>query len=579
MFAEHELKKPDFESSDLETILDYYVFHRELIDFNQKQHESREPSFLAQKFLAEHWQHIRKTPIVYPKTPLAPSTQFCLNLAEQLFQMYPKDEKDADTNSYSFLMPTVRNTEEFKKRKLGEIILTDDAEYGLVVEECIYGFDRNKIYYFNKKKDKSTELSRLEMNRLKHHSPEAEAYFDAVKLCSSNASIGKALKMLVNGLMWSIQCDSLDGTRDNLSQQLKAASIDTFKNFLDELEIADPVTHKELMKKEGNWGSLASIWDRLLKLPDSANEIYLRAGCVRALLNIKKSARNQKFFEKENPKLFVHVSVQAHAKHEAYLAAAEADTLKTAVPGYQKLKRQQFLLGLLNHDERKEIFARSRMDKELAVIWKSLSAAEKNQLAEVLDHERLLMILKQQRNPQMELQQAIESLGAEIKLNGGFAAHPEAVCVLKHIYHSEKEAEPVHFPLLAELAHRTAVGIRNPKNEANVERYPIVATKLSEWTFSQKVSASAKGFFGVMILGSFIISCVLTAGVPLIIPALIGVFGLGVTCHEAPHWKRSTHHHTSVAAMSFLNKKMHSASNNIQPVLPKNHLSYSVSRY
>jgi len=529
MIGNQPLIPPDNNASP-EAVLDYYVFRRELIDFNQRHGETPDPK----QFLAEHWQKIRKTPIVYTNTPAAPSTQFCLNLAEELCRIYPKDEKGADTNPYMFLMPGILNANELKDRTLSEIILTDDTRYGLVIDDCIFKINNGKPHYFNKRKNKNIALTKSEIHRIKYHSAEAEAYYDAVKVCSSGVSIGKALKALIHGLEWSIQYDC---------REPAIAAINTFQSFLEKL---DPITYQKLMKKKGNWGSLAEIWDYLSKLPDPANEYYLRV-CRRALVNLKKSYRNINFLEKTHPWLIFHASVQAFDIHDAYRAAVKAGTLKIA--DYQKLKRQLFLINLLPNDELKEIFTPPAMDRELAPLWENLTAAQKNQLAEVLDGERLLVMLQKQKDPKIELDDAITSLKKEIESN------PHAEEVFKQICKSRDNAKPKDFPLLAELAHRTAVGVRNPKNESNLDRYPVVAAKLSERTWGQKVAAAAKVFFGMTLLGCAITSCILMpVSVALIIPALMGVCGLFVLGRETYHWKRPPHYRTTVAAMSFLNK-------------------------
>lgn len=165
---------------------------------------------------------------------------------------------------------------------------------------------------------------------------------------------------------------------------------------------------------------------------------------------------------------------------------------------------------------------------------------------------------------QDELKQAIRSLQDEIKLAGGDEANPLAANVLKQIC-CERVKEPNNLILLTELAHRTAVGIRDPLNSENLDRYGEVAKQISERPLSsgQTLGMAATNFSGLLLLGGMAaLICLGTGGVGGLVAGLCavgaavsGVFGVGFISCGIYTWKRPARYHTSAAAMSFLRNK------------------------
>lgn len=537
------LEQPDFENDSLEIILDYCVFRRELIAFEQAHpDQTSDPVYLAEEFLYVYWEKIRKTPVTYLATPHFLSTRFCLRLAEKLHEIHPVDEKKVETTRYSYLMPSVRNANALKVPSLNEIILTDD-EYAVDIGECLFSSSQQKFLCYLTKENEYKSLTESEIERIKNHSAEASAYYCAVQNYISDCSIEVALEDLIEGLLWGINLD------DN-NHDVKRLVINRFSLFLKNLKEKEPDKYQALLSKYGNWGTLNDVWHNVLKLS-------MIPQCIRALRSIQKSARNESLFEEKNHKLTSFAEVQLDSAKKNYRDCLMTGTLKT-FSHTKKLEREIYLLENLHDNKLKKIFNKPERDKDLLRLWQYIKPKQKNQIAEVLGNDRLYNILQKQQNPELELKVSINCLAEKIHTAGGDAQHTEAAQVLKEIRHSQKKAQSKDFPLLTELAHRTAIGIRVPTNKDNNNRYAIVAKKISEKPWGQLLSASAQIFLGTTLMIGFITSCFLTGGATAI-PVLCGLTGLllmGRGSYQAHDWRRPKHHQITVSAMSFLKKNV-----------------------
>ncbi len=150
----------------------------------------------------------------------------------------------------------------------------------------------------------------------------------------------------------------------------------------------------------------------------------------------------------------------------------------------------------LTPENLKELFKEKMTDAQLVMIWPYFNAAQKNLLAEVLDQEGLLQVLKKQGNPQLELDHALEVL-EEAKAEAGDAAENEKLhrIASNAIHHFRMHREKYRLtdkdlPLLTEFVHRVAFAIKNPKNANNLDRL----FKLGKQIIQQSLS------FGVALL-------------------------------------------------------------------------------
>ncbi len=237
----------------------------------------------------------------------------------------------------------------------------------------------------------------------------------------------------------------------------------------------------------------------------------------------------------------------------------------------ENLKVDPAQITALSNDQLQQVFRDANNDIYLAKSWCYLTALQQNLLADVLDEERLFNVLEQQENPRDELNNAIEALNNTITESKGDTT--SASLVLKQICdYSAPKATKENILYVTELAHRTAVGVRNPENEGNLRRYPVVAKKISERSCGRKIAVAALCFFCVVLFAAAISTACITGGVSVGLAALVGIkalevvatgvavtstLGLGsvVSAGVATYaWKRPPNYHTTQASRLFYNK-------------------------
>jgi hypothetical protein len=215
-------------------------------------------------------------------------------------------------------------------------------------------------------------------------------------------------------------------------------------------------------------------------------------------------------------------------------------------------------------------------DSELAVRWHTLTFQEKYSHAEKLDGQRLLYILHQQSEDfncrLVELQHARRALSDAITSKGGPAINRNAQEVLTQLQTIE-QPNSKNAPIFAELAYRTAVGVRDPLNLGNMARYPEVVKSVSKHTSGDKLATAGMSFSSVLLFGAMgALIAVATGGVGLALGLCIagaviaGLAGSGYGIAAFHYWNQTSP--VSIAANNFLNRGRLQESK-IQPKSPK----------
>lgn len=309
-----------------------------------------------------------------------------------------------------------------------------------------------------------------------------------------------------------------------------AEAILQFGLFLKELKHADEQKYVAFMSlSRGGVGytrRISKLWDQLAN--PCVNDYAL---IIHELRYIKKSSLNRKYFAVEEKNISLGLVVLEEKFPDAF------DRLKS----------------LAHH---------SFVDPLIRESWQALTPQQKNELAGVLDKERYFVILKLQKDPREELRAAMDYLEYVMWNAGGREAHPQAAEVLKRVIADIPAIKSANLPLFAELIHRTAVGIRDPLNEKNLDRYLDVVAKISKRTWGQKIAMGAMAFSAVVLFGAaaalahFATGGVSTvAGLFVTGAVLSGVGGTAFSVATLYTWKRPPHYPVKVAAMSFLKEK------------------------
>lgn len=317
---------------------------------------------------------------------------------------------------------------------------------------------------------------------------------------------------------------------------ISAKAILQFGLFLDELKRADQDEYNKFMSRSlGDTTSrftLLNVWNQLSN-PTEDDYVFLQ----RALESIQNL--NEQYFKKDQTIFSVPF---------------------ISIPDLNPLTRD----GL---DHLKELAQLSYADPLLTVLWSKLKPEDKAELAEVLDGERLLIILQQQKNDEFrEAKAALENIIDRLTIKESEANHGRDEIYLdpatKVLDALKAVAEPSskNQPIYAELAYRTAVGLNNPLNSRNLTRYPEAVksiSKIEKHSTGEKLITAAMIFSSVLLFGAMAaLIMVATGGVGAIVglciagAILAGSGGIGFSVGTYKFWKKPSP--VKVAAMSFL---------------------------
>lgn len=528
--SEVKLNKP-------EAILDYHFRQDlkrfvELYDF--KSMPAQKIQALVQNFLAERWDKIKNKPTAYPNTPKLPSTEFCLQLANKLSELQPTDEKGSATNYFTFLMPTVRAESIKNSISLSEIFITDDGHV-VVIDDCLrVSKEQKRFCYIDPVTKNHVNLTGADIKHIKNHSAKTAAYYFAVEAYIDDCCIDSELEALIYGLLMHDE-----------------DVIDNFALFLDELKkITEGSDYCELMKK-GSRLRMSEIWDLLKHNPLS------HGVCAESLRYVRNYQKYEDFILKKYPHLSEWAIRRVEEARSSYREALKRDALHV---GFNK-----FILSMISFkdDELKDIFVHKETDEILINFWKYLTFTQKNQLVGILNVERLTKILKAQPNYHEELQSAIRALQNQIFIAGGEEKNSLAKNVLAGVRKDRnKVSSDDNLISLTIIAHRTAVGVREPFNTMNLKSYAETVGALSKKSKQEsRTTAASKSFLSLLFYGvmaSLIV--VATGGTALVGLTIAGAVVAGLAGTRFGYgavsgWRRPPFHRTTVAALSFLRNR------------------------
>ncbi len=557
MFRKNPRTLADFFSADYVDLADYKLDNAQvLLDFHFRQelkefielYDIKSWPFdrvkqMAEDFLAKRWQKINGKPAAYLNVPDLPSTQFCLRLAEKLSECCTPDEKGV--NCLKYLMPTLPNVQQMHPSvSLAEMLLTDDGN-AVSIDECLRASRAQKRFcYLNSTTHQFVKLTDQERERLKNHSAETAAYYFAVEFYLEDCRIDSALEALSNGL-------SKHNSVGRETQDQQKVAIANFELFLEELKKIphgpNSTKYNELMKK-GHHRKLSEIWDLL-----RWNQLSY-AVCADALTEILIYLKNADFLLECHPALSAWAEARIDVAQKAYCNAVKEERLH--VTSNRKVIE---CVKSFNNDELKQLFTHTATDTCLIIVWRHLAIEQKNQLIGILERERLSKILRPQ-GPCNELQSAIRSLEHEITVTGGAENNALADQVLRGIRKDRSKAKSNdELLMLAIIAHRTAVGVREPFNIMNLRSYAETVNAFSNQSKQPRRSTIAAMSFSSLLLYGVMSTLIVLAthGIGLVGLTIAGAVlsGLGGTkfgCNAIHAWKRPPFHRTTVAAMHFL---------------------------
>lgn len=540
-FSIEYLNLSDVTLDNPEAILDYH-FRKDLKEFiniyDFKSLSDEALYSLVENFLAKRWEKIRQKPTTYPHVSTLLSTEYCSNLAEKLGELTSRDEKECQTNRFTFLMPTVRFTEMLDPScTLSEIFLTDDNHI-VVIDDCLRVSKEKKHFcYLDPRTKKYINLTDSEIKRIKHHSAKTSAYYFAVEAYIEECCIDSKLEALIYGL---------------LMERSHTAVIEKFELFLEELKkikLASGLTQYDEFMKLGHRVSMPIVWNNLKNNP------LLRAKCIDNLKDVRNFQKNHKILVAKYPELSTFAEKQIEEARALYCDAIKTKTLQVNCNN-----KYINCIGSFSDRELREIFLHPESDVVLIKLWSTLTHQQKNQLVGILSSTQLSEILSQQIDLNKELQGAIRSILDEMEEAGGEKNNFLACQVLNGgIKEDRRKATLDNLIGLTVIAHRTAVGIREPWNVLNLRCYAETVndeskkSKQTANTYAAGMSFISLTLYGVM--AALILLATSGIGIiPLSIAGAViaGLGGTGFTTSAILTWKRPPLYKTMVSAMSFL---------------------------
>jgi hypothetical protein len=480
-----------------------------------------------QHFLANRWERICGTDLIYPHAPTLPANLLCIQVARSILCVFAQPD---EFGVNSLLMPSVAKSHYFNnfanatldELPLDRFILTDDNQAFISIESTLHQAikQRSIVFYTEGSGAKSLpngtrELSPSEFKRfLSHSKPIKKLYYVLSQLDAKKSHEEKSIGATLNNFVDRFFRDA------NRYGENGESSPNRFQNVADLVVYVNSLTEQDRQV----------LYNLPAQYEDGTFSAVMRffgdpTNCIQAartmLSRFIREPKNSKVLFKRIP-----IDPLIEAGNDFKRAFEQTLTVEATYGKAAKELLAKKIIPILNEEIFARLFKDKQYDEFLVTLWPTLSAEQRVSLTSILNDDRLQTVLARQSASVQEE----DFVAARQKLLSTISSETEtkpvtALYLLNQIDRTRAIIPPTKLSWLTELTLRTVLYLQKGLHIGNNQRYPTVAARCSQHSWGKILGGMALIFFGAVLIAASVACAVASAGASAVLSGLTACAG------------------------------------------------------